>query len=94
MTVLEKIAESVNTANLDADTVEKIICLAYYNGREEATHEVSDKYNALIADQRRRARECRYHNMAMQIIGDINYIYSPDYAGDMTTTVGRDETEV
>lgn len=94
MTVIERIGECIRNTDLETDNIEKLICIAYYIGREEATKKISDKYNELIKYQRRRARECRYHNMAMQIIGDINYIYSADYAGDVTATFGSDETEV
>lgn len=94
MTVIERIAECKKCTDFNADTVEKLIALAYFIGREEATREMSDKYNAIFKEQRLRANDCRYHRMAMNVIGNTNYIYSPDYAGDVKTTFGSDETEV
>ena len=55
MTVIERIAECKKCTDFNADTVEKLIALAYYIGREEATREISDKYNAVFKDQKVRA---------------------------------------
>jgi len=97
MTVLERVKECVNhngNVDYDVDSIEKVIALAYFIGREEATKEVSDKYTALLAEQRERANNCRYKHLAHSVIGDTDYIYSPDYAQDMTATFGSDETNV
>ena len=60
----------INTeTEMDKDSIEKLVKIAYYMGREEAAREVSDKYNDHIAEQKQRASECRYHNMAAEIIG-------------------------
>lgn len=75
-------------------TVEKMIAMAYYMGREMATREISDQYNALIAAQRERANACRYSKMANAIIGDQDYIYSDDYRGEMTSTFGNDTADI
>ncbi|MFR6690684.1 hypothetical protein [Hominenteromicrobium mulieris] len=82
----------INTEiEMDKDSIEKLVKIAYYMGREEAAREVSDKYNDHIAEQKQRASECRYHNMAAEIVGDEDYIYSSDYAGDFTNTFAYDE---
>lgn len=82
----------INTEiEMDKDSIEKLVKIAYYMGREEAAREVSDKYNGHIAEQKQRASECRYHNMAAEIVGDEDYIYSGDYAGDFTNTFAYDE---
>ena len=94
MTILEKVKGGVNNLNCDVDSIEKVIALAYFIGREEATKEVSDKYTALLTEQRKRANNCRYKHMVHSIIGDTEFIYSPDYAQDMTATFGSDETNV
>lgn len=94
MTILEKIAACKACTDFEHDSIEKLIAIAYWIGREEATREISDKYNDLIRDQRRRAAECRYHKMAAEIVGDISYIYSSDYAGDITETFGSDQTDI
>jgi hypothetical protein len=79
---------------MDKDNAAKLIAIAYYMGRESATREVSDKYNALIQGQRERAAACRYHRFATAIIGDRDYIYSCDYSGDMTAAFGPDATNL
>ena len=96
MTILGKINSLIHhggALDLEADITNKLIYIAYYIGREAAARELADSYNALIAEMRQRAAECRYHRMANEIRGDKNYIYSPDYAGDMTATFGSDATE-
>ena len=61
----------INTeTEMDKDSIEKLVKIAYYMGREEAAREVSDKYSDHIAEQKQRASECRYHNMAAEIVGD------------------------
>lgn len=94
MTILEKIKSCTETWSGETDSVEKIIAIAYYIGREEATKEISDKYTALLREQRSRAKACRYHKMAFEIIGDTDYIYSSDYAQDVHETFGSDETNI
>lgn len=99
MTVKEKIMNVVFSKDqkgydMEVDDFNKLITMAYYIGREAATKEVSDKYNALIKKQRTRANECRYKNMANKIVGDNDYIYFSDYAGTMTDMFGNDETNL
>ena len=94
MTILEKVKTCVENHDCDKDCVEKLIALAYFIGREEATKEVSDKYTALLSEQRERANNCRYKHLAHFVIGDTRYIYFPDYAQDMTATFGSDETNI
>ena len=99
MTVKEKIMSIVDAPNqdgydMDVDDWRKLVAMAYYMGRESATRNVSNQYNKLIQDQRKRASECRYSKMTNKIIGDKDYIYFPDYAGDMTAMFGSDETNL
>ena len=99
MTVKEKIMRIVFAPNqagydMDVDDWRKLVAMAYYLGREIATKETSDKYKELIHNQRKRANECRYKNMANKIIGNQDYIYCSDYAGDMTALFGSDETNL
>lgn len=84
----------LNAYSMEVDDARKLVAIAYYMGRESATKEISDKYNALIKSMRRRAKNCRYKNMAQEVIGDTSYIYSPDYAGDMTSMFGKDPTKL
>lgn len=71
-------------------SVEKMVLVAYYLGREQATREVSNKYNAHIAEQKKRASECRYHDMAAAVVGKENYLYSADYSMEVTSLFGSD----
>lgn len=94
-TVRNRIKEAIyNSEDKEDDTIDKLLALAYYMGREEATRETSDKYNAVLEAQRKRAEACRYYKMAAAIIGDVKAVYSPDYAGEMSLTFGDDVTEL
>lgn len=93
MTIIERVKECVNNLECEKDTTEKLIALAYYIGKEEATREVSDAYTKLIREQRKRAAECRYKHMAEKVIGSQNYIYFGDYDMAMTGIFGSDPTE-
>lgn len=98
MTINERISQLIySTIDMNSDTaasIEKMIYTAYYMGREDATREVSDKYSALIQEQRKRANECRYSRMANAVIGDKNYIYCADYAQEISNTFGGDPADV
>lgn len=72
-------------------SVEKMLLVAYYMGREQATREISDRYNAHIAEQKKRASECRYHDMAAAVVGKEDFLYSPDYSMEVTSLFGGDK---
>lgn len=94
-TVRDRIKEAVYAdKDMESDNLNKLLALAYYMGREEATRETSDKYNAVLEAQRKRAEACRYYKMAAAIIGNFKAVYSPDYAGEMSLTFGDDVTEL
>lgn len=76
---------------MDKDSVEKLVYLAYYYGRETATREVSDRYNAHLAAQHERAEKCRYKYMAMAVVGTEKYLYNPNYRNDMTAMFGSNK---
>lgn len=90
--LIESIVNDWKGCGPEDDTAAKLITLAYHMGREAATKEVSDDYNALLAAQRERAKACRYHRMAAAVIGDERYIYNPDYRGDVTAEFASDKT--
>lgn len=93
MTVLEKINKIITEGvNTEIDSTDKLIYLAYYFGRELAIKEISDKHNKLVDEQKTRAKACRYHKMANEIIGDT-FIYSTEYRQDMIKTFGNDITD-
>lgn len=95
MTIKERIMEIVhNKWDMEMDNLEKIVVMAYCIGRESGVREVSDEYRVLITEQRERANKCRYVHMANKIIGSRDYIYHPDYAGEISAMFGDDETKL
>ncbi len=95
MTVKERVLETLNVVDMDCDSYEKLIAMAYYMGRERATREICDKHNARMKKIKERAKSCRYWKMAEKVLGEeAGEIYSADYAGDMTETFADDETEL
>ena len=99
MTIAERVNNLVNNqinfgSEYDPASIEKMIVMAYYMGREAAAKEVSDMYRSHIKAQKDRAGSCRYHNMAASVVGAEDYLYSSDYAGDMTNMFGRDRSDI
>ena len=94
MTINERIKTALSEFDCEKDDINKLVALAYYIGREEAAKELADKYNALLKEQRARATACRYYRMALDVLGDVEYIYSLDYYRDMTSTFGADKTDL
>ena len=94
MTVKEKILSIVDKFDCEVDDWNKLVGMAYYIGKEQGVKEISDKYTALLAEQRKRADKCRYNKMAHKVIGDVKYIYHPDYSGDMIEMFGNDEIKL
>lgn len=94
-TLKNRIIQIVNDCDMDGDTLERLVCYAYWMGREDGVRDMSDKTTALIQQQKERAEACRYHNMASDIIGiDRDYIYHPDYSSDMTIEFSNEETNL
>lgn len=94
MTIKERIKQAINNGEaFQDDCIDKLIAMAYYIGKEEATKTICDKSQEVFASQVERAKECRYHKMAMQVQGDVKMISSYDYRQDMTKTFGDDETK-
>lgn len=94
MTLINRVKYACDNCDMEVDSVDKLIAFAYYMGREEATRYVSDKYSAHIAQQRERAKSCRYWRMAEDVIGPERYLYAADYAQEMTGLFGSDETQL
>ena len=98
MTILERVKSIVNS-NIDMiewhdSSVEKLIYMAYYIGREEAVKEVSDMYVRHVAEQHERAGKCRYRHMAESIVGPERYLYHTDYCQAMTALFGSDPADI
>lgn len=102
MTLIERVRHSMEwdeekrdyRNDMESDNLDRLISFAYYMGREEATRQISDQYNALIQQMRARANACRYPHMANRIIGDRDFIYSNDYGQAFMSTFGRDKTDL
>ena len=94
MTIDERINRAIENFDGETDNLDKIIAVAYFIGIEEATTCLSDKVNAIFAEQKKKAKACRYHNMAMRVQGDIDYIFSPYCSQSMKTLFASDETEI
>jgi ABC-type Fe3+-citrate transport system substrate-binding protein len=96
MTVIERINLAVSSGNYEHDNIDKLISLAYHIGKEIATREVCDKHTKIFNECRERAKHERYYNIANRVLGNINndVIYHPDYAMDMKSTFGSDETNI
>lgn len=94
MTILEMIKEANEKFGKNANDLEKLLVIAYNLGKEDGVHEFSDKVNEVFAAQKERAVQCRYHKMAMDIQGDVNYVYSPEYSGGWHEAFGSDDVTV
>lgn len=94
MTIQERINGIINNGvDCETDSLEKLVYLAYYIGREDACREVSTLYRKHLLEQNARAEGHRYHKMVEKILGNgKGYIYHSDYAQDMKTIFGNDET--
>lgn len=93
MTLKERVLKSLE-ANMDGDTIDKLLQFAYYMGRETATKSICDRHNEIIKMQKERANQCRYHKLAADIIGQFTFIYSDDYDGDFIDAFGDDKTNL
>ena len=91
---IKNIIEDENNPDMNEDTLERLILCAYWMGCEDEARNLCDKARLVFDEQRRRAKECRYHNMAAEVIGDIKMLYSPFYAGDCMAVFGNDYTEL
>jgi len=67
-----------------AKDLEELLRLAYYMGAEDEARDHGEKVDRLLAEQKERARACRYHKLGMYIQGNVDYVYSPNYSGDWT----------
>ena len=99
MTILERVNDIVknykdSTTPEGKASVEKMILMAFWIGREEAVKEVSDMYSEHIKKQHERADSCRYHQLTNYVVGPEKYLYHPDYRGDMTECFGSDPSDI
>lgn len=86
------ILEALQAENKEG--LQKVIAIAYWMGEERATKRVSDDYINLIKAQQERAMQCRYYKLASKIIGDVDYIYYPEYRQDITNGIANDKSNI
>jgi len=93
MTAADKIKQLVKDVGPTPTTQEGLLVLAYWMGRESAAKSVCDEHNRRVAAMRAAADKEHCHHVAHRVItaGGADQIYSPDYAGDVTSTFGGDE---
>lgn len=90
---VQRLLSGDHKIDMSTDNLDKLIYMAYWIGREQATRDTSDVYSAHLAEQTKRAKACRYHKMATEILQNgKGYICLPDYSRDLTETFGNDET--
>lgn len=75
---------------VEPNSIEGLISLAYWIGRESAAKQVADSYCAKIEAMREFASSQKYHRLCNSVIDSVNMDYQPDYAGDVTSTFGDD----
>lgn len=85
--------ENYKFNNNEPADINAIIAYAYYLGRCEAAKEVCEDAKKIFAEQKKRAAECRYHKMAMDVQGNNDYIYHQDYDA-WIHDFSEDETEI
>lgn len=93
-TINQRLDEIINSqVDFESDSIEKLIQMAYYRGRETAAKEVCDEAAKVFAEQHEKAEKCRYRHMAAKVVGTQKIIYHGDYDGGMTSMFGRDITK-
>ena len=85
MTVKEYINNCLDK-DMDALSLESIVAIAYYMGREDASKTLIGMFYDKIEKMRERASKCPYPHLANAVIGTKkeNFIYSKDYAKSIT----------
>ena len=94
-TYRDRLAEALNNfTKADVGSLDRLLAYAYYAGREQATRAYADKVREVLKEQQERARSLRYYKLGMYVQGNIDYVYSSDYAGDYQAEFGNDLTDL
>lgn len=94
-TYRDRLAEALsNITKADVGSLDRLLAYAYYAGREQATRGYADKVREVFKEQKERARSLRYNKLGMYVQGNIDYVYSSDYAGSYQDEVGNDLTDL
>jgi len=64
---------------LESEDTDQIIKAAFWYGQHIGAKRVCDEYHKIRQGQIKRAKEVRYHQEAMRVLGNINLIYDASY---------------
>lgn len=80
-TIDERVKEAINNFDFkeNGNDINALIAYAYYSGRCEVANELCDKAHNIFVEQLKRAQSVRYHKQAVQIQGNIKFLYHADY---------------
>lgn len=94
-TYRDRLAEALNNfIEADVGSLDRLLAYAYYAGREQATRAYADKVREVLKEQQDRARSLRYNKLGLYVQGNLDYVYSSDYAGDYQDAFGDDLTDL
>lgn len=80
--------------DLETDSLEKMIYLAYECGKSDGAQHAASLYHVELMNQKARALKCRYYNLAMKIQGNIEWVYDTNYSNCLYETFCDDETKL
>ncbi len=93
MTIKQRIKQCIKSWDGEVDSIEKLVAVAYYMGKEHAARKLCNEAQDIFAEQIKRAKQCRYWRTAMNVQGNIHMIFSPNYGGDVSGIFGDDDTD-
>ena len=94
-TYRDRLAEALNNfTKADVGSLDRLLAYAYYAGREQAIRAYSAKVREVLKEQQDRARSLRYNKLGLYVQGNLDYVYSSDYAGDYQDEFGNDLTDL
>ena len=94
-TYRDRLAEALsNFTEADVGSLDRLLAYAYYAGREQAIRAYSAKVREVLKEQQDRARSLRYNKLGLYVQGNLDYVYSSDYAGDYQDEFGNDLTDL
>ena len=94
VTIKERVESILKNREIDfdKDTIEKLVWIAYYMGMEKGVINLSDRYRELLHQQLERAKNCRYYKMAIDVQGNVGYLYDSNYSANITNEFACDLT--
>lgn len=96
MTTYERVKKALESYNFDDENgngVNELIAYAYFLGKCEKSKELCDKAHSMFEAQHNRAKGCRYHKMAEDVVGRQTILYDGDY-DQWIGMFSQDKTEV